>query len=261
MLREQLQKAPWTAPEHLPLSALAQRYALQSGEAALHMRFQEAVETGLPSMHLVEALARWLGPGFHITLLRQPVLEQALAAHRPDVPLYVIQPVQTKERSHSRQHDIRQYVAGKGWKRLVEPPASFDTKRDVVLVRLYQGYTPEPLFAPPLLTEDDYLRNVRELESVLPQALADKILSTLANRPALLLGMSLLSWDHRHLLQCLFNRALPSRSTVLLEPEDATGNAWYEGRGLPRGIGIQTAQVASSGLAELLAGLSPGEPS
>ncbi|AKJ03791.1 CHAT domain-containing protein [Archangium gephyra] len=254
LLREQLQEAPWTAPEHLPLSALAQRYALQSGEDELRLRFQEAVNRDvLPSMPLVEELARWLRPGFHITLLRQPVLELALAAHRPDVPLYVIQPSKSKERPLIRQH-----VAGKGWVPLAEPPASFNAKRDVVLVRLYRGYMPDPVFAPPLLTEDDYLRNVRELESVLPQTLADTILSTLANQPALLLGMSLLSWDHRHLLQCLFNRALPGRSTVLLEPEDATGNAWYEGRGLPRGVGIQTAQVASSGLAGLLTELRPG---
>ncbi|HEX5744773.1 MAG TPA: CHAT domain-containing protein [Archangium sp.] len=257
LLREQLQEAPWTAPEHLPLSALAQRYALQSGEDELRLRFQEAVNRDvLPSMPLVEALAPWLGPGFHITLLRQPVLELALAARRPDVPLYVIQPSKLKERPLIRQH-----VAGKGWVPLAEPPASFDTKRDVVLVRLYRGYMPDPVFAPPLLTEDDFLRHVRELESVLPQTLADKILSTLANQPTLLLGMSLLSWDHRHLLQCLFHRALPGRSTVLLEPEDATGNAWYEGRGLPRGVGIQTVQAASSGLAGLLTGLRPGESS
>ncbi|OJT18693.1 hypothetical protein BO221_38810 [Archangium sp. Cb G35] len=257
LLHEQLQEAPWTASEHLTLSALAQRYALQSGEDELSLRFQEAVNRDvLPSMPLVDVLARWLRPGFHITLLRQPVLELALATHRPDVPLYIIQPAKTKDRPH-----IRQYVAGKGWMQCATPPTSFDTKRDVVLVRLYRGYLPGPVFSPPLLTEDDYLRNVRELESVLPQVLADQILSTLANQPALVLGMSLLSWDHRHLLQCLFNRAIPDRSTVLLEPEDATGSAWYEGRGLPRGRGIQTTQVAFPELTRLLEALRPGESS
>ncbi len=256
-LRDKLQEAPWTPPEALPMSALAQRFALRFGEDELSPRFQEAVGDAMPSMPLVEALARWLRPGFHITLLLQPVLELALAAHQPKLPLYVIQPLHTKDRSLL----IRQHVLGKGWVPLEKLPASLDTKRDLVLVRLYRGYLPDRVLGPPLLTEDDFLRNVRELESVLPLTLADKVLSTLDSQPALLLGMSLLSWDHRHLLQCLFKRALPRGSTVLLEPGDATGESWREGRGLPRSVGIEPVHAAFPGLAELLNGLEPGEPS
>jgi hypothetical protein len=254
-LREKLQEPPWTAPESLPLSALAQRYALRFGEDSLSPRFQEVMGDALPSMPLVEALARWLRPGFHITLLRLPVLELALAAHQPEVPLYVLQPLHTKDRALL----IRQHVAGRGWVALENLPASLDPKRDVVLVRLYRGYLPDRVLGPPLLTEDDFLRNVRELEAVLPLTLADQVLSTLDSQPALLLGMSLLSWDHRHLLQCLFQRSLPRRSTALLEPDDATSDSWREGRGLPRNVGIEPIQAGFLELTELLNGLRPGK--
>jgi CHAT domain-containing protein len=253
-LTEKLQEAPWAAPETLPMSALAQQYALRFGKGVLSPRFQEATGDIPPLIPLVEALARWLRPGFHLTLLRQPVLELALAEHRPELPLYVLKPMYTEERALL----ISQHVAGKGWTPIERLPASFDTERDLVLVRLYSGYLPNRVFSPPLLTEDDFLQNVRELESMLPPPLADKILSTLDSRPALLLGMSLLSWDHRYLLQCLFKRSLPRRSTVLLEPDDPTNAAWREGRGLPRDVGIEPVRTAFSGLAELLNGLRPG---
>jgi hypothetical protein len=253
-LGEKLLEAPWAATEALPMSALAQRYALRWGEEKLSPRFQEAVGELIPSMPLVEALARRLGPGFHLTLLRQPVLELALAARRPELPLYVLQPLKSEDRSLL----IRQHVAGRGWVSLEELPASLDTKRDVIVVRLYRGYLPDRVFGPPLLTEDDYLRNVRELESVLPPQLANMILSALDSQPALLLGMSLLSWDHRHLLQCLFKRPLPRRSTVVLEPGDATGESWRMGRGLPGGLGVQAVHVAASELAALIEALGDG---
>jgi hypothetical protein len=254
-LRDKLQEASWTSSEALPMSALAQRYALRFGDDELSPRFQEAVGDAIPSMPLVEALARWLQPGFHITLLRQPVLELALAAHQPKRPLYVIQPLHTKDRSLL----IRQHVLGKGWVPLEKLPATLDMMRDLVLVRLYRGYLPDRVLGPPLLTEDDFLRHVRELESVLPLTLADEVLSTLDSQPALLLGMSLLAWDHRHLLQCLFKRALPRRSTVLLEPGDATGDSWREGRGLPRNVGIEPVHASFPELAALLDELEPGE--
>jgi hypothetical protein len=48
---------------------------------------------------------------------------------------------------------------------------------------------------------------------------------------------------------------------VLLEPDDALAESWREGRGLPRGVGIDPVQTAFPGLAELLNSLQPGEPS
>ncbi len=202
-----------------------------------------------PSLPLVEALARRLPPGVHITLLRLPVLESALAAHQPRLPLYVIQPSLPPDPSVL----VHRHVAGEEWELLEKLPDSFDPKRDVAIVRLYRGYRPDGDFDSSLLTEDDYLR-LHDLDSVLPDELADSILGgSLYGRPALFLGMSLLTWDHRMLLHRIFSgKSLSNGSTVLLGAADEEGDLWRNGRGLPGGKPIQVVQLASEKLAELM---------
>jgi hypothetical protein len=260
-LHDELRETSRAVHEALPLSALTQRYALQFGEDALSDRFQTAFQEAEPSLPLVEAVAKRLGPGVHMTLLRSPALEEALVRQQPGRPLYVLQP----SRSGDRSVLTLQHVQGQGWVKLKKPPESVDPQRDTVLLRLYRGYLPNRVLGPPMLTEDDFLQGVRDLESLLPPTLAMPIQSTLARRPALLLGLSLVSWDHRHLLHTLFRRRpLPEGSTVLCEPGDSEAKAWQLGRGLPGGVeggGLRLLQASFEGLSEHLgAGEAQGTP-
>jgi hypothetical protein len=257
-LHAELQGTPQAASGPLPLSALAQRYALQFGDEALSTQFQTTFQDALPSTPLVDALARRLGPGVHITLLREPVLEEALARHHPSLPLYVLQP----SRSDNRSIITLQHVMGQGWVRLKKPPEAFDPERDALVLRFYRGYLPNRLFGAPLLTEDDFLLHVRKLEDALPLELATPIKSVLARQPSLLQGLSLLSWDHRHLLYSLFGRRpLPEGSTVLVEPGDTESDAWRSGQGQPGGVeggGLRVLQAAFPALAGCLDSLASG---
>jgi len=262
-LTEVLQGVRPVVPQHelpgaspgLPLSALAQRYALHFGDEELSTQFQTLFQKDLPALPLVEELAQRLGPGVHVTLLRVPLLEDALARHQPGLPLYVLQPSRTEERSVI----TLRHVAGKGWEKLKKPPGTFDPRREALLLRPYRGYLPNRVFGAPLLTEDDYLLHVRKLEETLPPELATPIKSVLARQPSLLLGMSLLSWDHRHLLYSLFaRRPLPEGSTVLLEPGHSESESWRRGRGLPGGGGLRLIQASYPGLAEHLGASAPG---
>jgi hypothetical protein len=245
-LHEELQGTPRAASEALPMSALAQRYALQFGDDALDTQFQTTFQKAQPALPLVEALARQLGPGVHITLLRSPILEDALIKHQPQMPLYVLQP----SRSGDRSVLALQHVVGQGWVQLKKPPESFNPQRETIVLRLYRGYLPNRALGPPLLTEDDFLQGVRDLDSLLPPGLATVVQGALARRTALLLGLSLLSWDHRHLIHNLFRRRpLPEGSTVLCEPGDSEADAWQLGRGLPGGEGVRLLQAAFTALA------------
>ena len=255
LLHGRMRGTPWAVPEALPMSALAQRFSLRFGPNTLDSHFQEVFRDAMPTLPLVEALARRLKPGVHITLLRMPVLEQALALHRPELPLYVIQPSSPDEGTAL----LRRRLPGQDWEPLDALPPDFDTSRDVALVRLYRGYLPDRVFETPLLTEDDYLHGVRDLESVLPPDLADAILGTMDSRPALLVGLSLLAWHHRMLLSRLFGRRpLPRKSLVLLEPGAHEAESWKSGRGLPGGAGVQVVQAAAGAVVEALGAGMPG---
>jgi hypothetical protein len=258
LLRD-LQPTPWATPEALPLSTLSQRYVLQFGARRLKSEFQALFRDTLPALPLVEALARRLSPGFHLTLLRLPVLDHALAEHRPELALYVIQPSQEDKEAPL----VLRHTAGLGWETLDAFPESFDPQREVALLRLYRGYQPDQGFDAPLLTEDDYLLGVRDLRDVLPVDLSAQLQKELMHRPALLLAMSLRAWDHRHVLHSLFqHQRLPPGSAVLLEPEDLEAESWKKGRGLPGGPnpqGLPVIQAASAELARALTGVEPEE--
>jgi hypothetical protein len=251
-LSRDLVSTPWATTETLPLSSLCQRYVLQFGARRLKSEFQALFRDAVPALPLVEELARRLSPGFHITLLRLPVLDHALAQHRPELGLYVIQPSQEDKEAPL----ILRRTEGQEWETLDAFPESFDPRRDMALLRLYRGYQPDQGFDAPLLTEDDYLLGVRDLRDVLPVDLAAHVQKELLHRPALLLGMSLRSWDHRHVLHSLFQRQqLPPGSTVLLEPGDVEAESWKKGRGLPVGVhsqGFSVVQAASEALAKVL---------
>ncbi len=251
-LHGELKPLPRAAPEYVPVSAVAQRYLLQFDIERLRREFKTLTRSPLPAVPLVEALARRLSPGFHVTMLRLPALEQALAEHRPELALYVIWPSPRDNEAPT----ILRHVPGQGWSELHELPPSFNPNRDVALLRLYRGLKPDADLHEPLLTEDDHLLSVRLLRDVLPADLAAKIQSQLKNQLAVLIGMSLEFWEHRHVLHSLFERGpLPAGSMVVVKPEAAEVDWWKKGRVLPGGWrerGVSVVQVKTAALAWLL---------
>lgn len=255
-LREKLQDTPLKASEALPMSSLAQRYELLKNRKALRRWFAEQFRAD-PSQEvpLVWELARWLKPGVHISLLRQPVLELALAERQPELSIWVIYPNLTDDSLF-----IQSRLPGKTWVDEDVLPSSSELDKGVVLLRLYNGYSVKELLEEPLLTEDDFLRIMGEFMGIIDreaQHLGDKLLATVNHRPSLLLGLSLLSWDHRHLLRYLLGGQLTRESTVLLEPGDHTADAWREKKGVPVASSFKVLQREFSELAQILEGATP----
>ncbi|WP_437506895.1 CHAT domain-containing protein [Sorangium sp. So ce1099] len=242
-LLKEVDRPPGAAPPGLPMSALAQRFALRCGADTLEAEFQHAFRAAAAIPPLFAALAQSLGPGVHTTLIRTPVLEQALAEHQADRRIYAIQPDRESTVVLLRE------AGGARWARLAGHSPSIDPEEDIVVLRLYRGFRPDEAFSPPLLTEDDYLLGFRELEKALPPESADDILDALATEPALLMGLSLHLWDHRMLLYRLFGkRPLPRRSLAVVEPEDGERELWEKGTSLPGKEGVAVIEASAEEL-------------
>ncbi len=256
-LRQGLEDARVPAPSGLPMSALTQRYVFRMGKDSLDSEFQDVFGRMDESLPLVDALALRMGPGVHVTLLRRPVLELALARQRKDLTLYVAQP---PEPGQKRAPLMRREAGREVWESLDVLPASLDLRKDVLLLRLYRGYMPREHFEQPLLTEDDYLLGVRELESMLSPELSDELLAILRARPVLLLGMSMLTWHHRMMLYRLFEeRPLPRGSLALLEPGESERELWVAGTSLPGRKGVQVVETGLNGLVEPVSAMRRSE--
>ena len=250
--RERLQRAltqkMGSLPANLSMSALTQHYALHFGEEDLDLEFQQSFGDAAAAHPLIGALARKLVPGFHVTLQRLPLLELALADQQPDLTLYLIQPSATAEGGQATV--LKREGGAARWEKLRQLPGSFDLTREAVILRHYSGYLPPHLFMRPLITEDDYLLGINELDAMLPLELADTLMGELNVRPALLLGLSMLTWHHRMLLYRLFGkRPLPSGSLVILEPGEEERELWERGRILPARAGVQVLELSAGELA------------
>ncbi|HEX5752252.1 MAG TPA: CHAT domain-containing protein [Archangium sp.] len=255
-LHSELTQKMGAVPPTLSLITLAEHFALRIGEEALDYEFQDVFGQTDFVPPLVHPLARWLGAGVHITLLRLPLLEQAIAALHPELTVHVIQP---SGRVDGHALMMQRRAGGSRWERLREPPASLDTGREVVVLRLCSGYLPPHHFSRPLLTEDDYLLGIRGLASLLPSVLADPIQSVLSLRPLLCIGLSQLNWCHRMLLYQLFGgRALMRDSVAVLEPRAHEREVWEEGRGLPGHTGVRAFEAADEELRAWLEALAAG---
>jgi hypothetical protein len=252
-LGKALAKAEDPVPPGLPLSALAQRFTFRRGADELGKEFQRASRAGEAVPPLLTALARFARGGVHTTLLRNPLLEETLAEHLPSQRIHVLQPGDAGPALLCRE-------PGEDWKEPREAPTTLDLDRELLVLRLYRGVTTEQVFTPPLLTEDDYLFAPRELEAALPSHLSYEILRAIHTRPALLVGLSLLSWDHRVLLHRLFgHRPLPFGSVVLLDPESRERAFWERGTGLPGKSAVTVVEAHREDLCAALASLAGGE--
>jgi hypothetical protein len=240
-LQKELAKAV-APPAGLSMSALAQWFVLYRGADKLGSEFQKAFRSGMEPPPIVSAMARLLCPGVHTTLLRTPWLEHSLAVEQPDRTIYVIQPGDDNALVMKREGGADE------WEELDTPPIDFDVDREFLILRPYRGYTPEQVFTRPLLTEDDYYLQIRELwsTSVLPVDLANAILRTLCRRPALLLGLSMLTAHHRMLLHSLHARGIPRESLAVLDQADADHERklWESGAGLPgKNEGVEVVEM------------------
>jgi hypothetical protein len=249
-IHKELVKTTAPASPDLPISVIAQRYAMHRGSAKLHAEFQRAFRAVVATPPSIEGLARVVCPGVHTTLLRHPWLEHALVEQQPDRTLYVVQAGEEGVVMLRRE-------PGGDWEELHALPAGVDPEQDIVLLRLYGGYTPELVFTPPLLTEDDYVLGLRELDSVLPATLSDTVLSTLSYRPALIVGVSMYTAHHRVMLHRLYPRGVPRGSLALMDLADAERELWEKGAGLPgKAEGIDVMELSYEDLVEALGGES-----
>jgi CHAT domain-containing protein len=250
LLLEKLEEHVGAVPPGLSMSALAQRYALSFGEENLFYEFQNMFGHAADSLSFIRGMAREIPPGVHITLLRFPLLEIALADSQPERRIHVIQP--PGPGGGDMPTVMRHEPGEQRWTQLMEVPESFDPQQEIIVLRLYRGYLPPNLFNRPMLTEDDYLLGIGELKDILSSPdLADLLLSVLNTRPAFLLGLSIWTWHHRMLLYRLFGkRPLPLGSLVVLDPAEAERAMWLRGQSLPGRQGVQVLEMST---AELMA--------
>lgn len=227
----------------LPMSTLAQWFALRKGTDKLSKEFQKSFRATTDVPPVFVALAKLLRPGVHTTLLRTPWLEQSLAEAQPNKTIYVLQP------SDSDSIALKREAGSDDWEELDAPPSDVDTDEDFLILRPYRGYTPDLVFTPPLLTEDDYDLHLRDLwnPKTIPVDLKNALQRTLGYRPALILGLSVLTAHHRLLLRQLYTRGLPRESLAIIERDDKEAAMWEAGAGLPgREEGIEALEVAGA---------------
>jgi hypothetical protein len=222
----------------LSLSALTQRCALRFGHEVLHSLFQQALMQAqkAPCPPLIEAMGAILPPGVHITLLWQPHLERAVAERQPQRTIYTIQPSMVGAGGKPRV--VKRAAGTERWKMEPVMPKRFDLENDLVILRLYGGYSAEamPIFSQPLLTEDDHIHGMLGGEGMRAPDWMEELLAQPRVRPGLFIGMSILEWRHRILLRWLYDqRPAPKDSLAILSPgaDASEPEIWDSGGGLP----------------------------
>ncbi|AUX43541.1 uncharacterized protein SOCE26_049910 [Sorangium cellulosum] len=250
--------------EGLPLSTLTQRCVLRFGHEVLHSLFQQSL-TQSPTAEvppLIEALARFVRPGVHVTLLWRPHLERAIAAQHPQRTVYAIQPSMAETSGKPRV--VKRAAGATSWKMDPLLPRHFDLANEIVVLRLYGGYSVETrsIFSPPILTEDDHIHGLLGAEGLRPPSWMEELLARPRIQPGLFVGLSILDWRHRMLLRWLYDqRSAPKDSLALLTPDAEPGEVeiWHSGGGLPGAARITAITEDPAQLAPLLADLGPAE--
>lgn len=222
----------------LPLSTLTQRCVLRFGHDVLHSLFQQSLTRTLHGEipPLIEALARFVRPGVHVTLFWTPHLERAIAAQHPHCTVYALQP--SIAGSMGKPRVLKRAAGTTSWKMEPALPKRFDFEREIIVLRLYGGYSADvqPIYSPPILTEDDHLHGLLGAEGLRPPAWIEALLSGPRIQPGLFLGLSVFDWRHRMLLRWLYDqRPAPKDSLAILSPDAEPGEVeiWDSGGGLP----------------------------
>ncbi len=247
----------------LSLHALTQRCTLKYGQEVLHSIFQDSLANTAvaETPPLLSALARFVTPGVHFTLLWRPYLERALADRHPQKTLYAIQP--SVLNASGKPRVVKRAAGAAAWKMEPGLPRRFDLEQEIVVIRLYGGYSaePRPIFSPPILTEDDLLLGALGIEGNQPPGWVQELLARPRIQPNLFVGLSVLDWRHRMLLAWLYDRRpAPQGSLALLPPStdaDEMG-IWESGGGLPGASRIAAVQEDPAQLAAALDDHTPG---
>ncbi|WP_234023467.1 CHAT domain-containing protein [Sorangium cellulosum] len=245
----------------MSLSAMTQRCMLRFGEEVLHSLFQQAISGPAQERPpLIDVMGGLVPPGVHITLLWRPYLEHAIAARQPGRTIYAIQ---VSLMSHSAKPRIVKRAAGAtGWKMDPTMPKRFDVDNDIVVLRMYGGYSPElrPIFSQPVLTEDDHISGL--LGGRPPQWL-EELLSRPRIQPGLFLWPSVLDWRNRLLLRWLYDqRPFPKDSLVILRPDadPREPEIWDSGGGLPGAARVASITEDPVELARAIEAFAPEAP-
>lgn len=248
--------------EGATLSALTQRCGLRFGQDVLHSLFQQALTGGQPATpSLVDALGRLVHPGVHFTLLWRPHLERAIADKQPQRTIYAIQP--SLAGANAKPRVVKRAAGTAIWKMEPVLPKRFDFDNEIIVVRLYGGYSPEarPIFSQPLLTEDDHIHGLLGAEGLRPPGWMEELLARPRIQPALFIGLSILDWRHRILLRWLYDqRPAPKDSLALLAPnaDPTEAEIWDSGGGLPGTGRIAPITEDPEQLAQVLESYEPG---
>lgn len=223
-------------PEGASLSVITQRCALRFGQDVLHSLFQQALSAMLttPPPPIVEAFARLLPPGMHITLLWRPYLERAAADKHPQRTIYAIQP----SIGSGKPRIVKRAAGTTVWKMEPVMPKRFDVDDDIVILRPYGGYSaePRPIFSQPLLTEDDHFDGFVGADGLRPPSWMEELFARPRIQPALFWGLSSLDIRHRVFLRWLYDRRpAPKDSLAILLPhaDPHEVEIWEGGGGLP----------------------------
>jgi hypothetical protein len=249
--------------EDLPLSTLTQRCVLKYGEEVLESLFQEALaslpETTTPP--LVGALARFVTPGVHVTLVWRPHLERAVADAHPGKTVYAVQPSFTGAGGKPRV--VKRAAGAAVWRMEPALPRRFDLDQEIVVLRLFGGDSAEarPIFSKPILTDDAHIQGVLGVEGSQPPLWLQELLSRPRIQPCLFVGLSALDWRHRLLLSWLLDkRSAPQGSLALLparvDPDEP--GIWESGGGLPGAGRIVALQEDPAALVPALDAHTPG---
>ncbi|WP_437575263.1 CHAT domain-containing protein [Sorangium sp. So ce887] len=241
----------------MSLSALTQRCVLRFGQEVLHSLFQQALTAspGATAPPLVDALARFVRPGVHITLLWRPCLEHAIAQKLPQRTVYAIQP--SLLGAGGKPRIVKRAAGATAWKMEPVTPRRFDLESEIVVLRLYGGYSaePRPIFSPPLLTEDDHIHGPLGADGARPPLWMEELLARPRVQPGLFVALSSLDFRHRMLLRWLYDqRPAPPDSLAVLAAgvESSEIEIWGNGGGLP---GTGHIAATTGDLAELAAQL------
>lgn len=244
---------------NLSLTAITQRCVLKFGEEVIHSLFQQALAdfASTKSPPLIDALGAIVPPGVHITLLWRPYFERAIAEHQPDRTIYAIQVSLTG--NNTKPRIIKRVAGTPTWRMEPVMPKRFDVENDIIVLRMYGGYSPEarPIFSQPILTEDDHING---LSGERPPSWLEGLLAQPRIQSGLFIGLSVLDWRSRLLLRWLYDQRPASKdSLVILAPtvDPSEPEIWDTGGGLPGMSRIAAIIEDPVELAQALEGLSP----
>ena len=250
--------------EGSPLSTLTQRCMLRYGQEVLHSLFQQALTATMQAAPppLMAALGRLTPPGLHITLLWRPYFERAIAEKQPGRTIYAIQP--SISGSGGKPRVVKRAAGTTVWKMEPLMPRRFDTENEIVVLRLYGGYSPEArsIFSSPVLTEDDHIHGLLGAEGLRPPSWLEELLARPRIQPGLFVGLSILDWRHRMLLRWLYDqRPAPNGSLAVLalNADPSEPEIWDTGGGLPGTSRIAAIREDQDHLALLLDDVEPGK--